>query len=40
MLLEQFINFAFKTSNNQVEYESLMVGMCLAKTLGARGLLA
>jgi len=38
-LIEQALRFAFKASNNQVEYEALIAGMLLAKELGARSLL-
>jgi len=39
-LIEQALKFAFKASNNQAEYEALIVGMLLAKAMGARSLLA
>ena len=39
-LIEQALRFAFKASNNQAEYEALIVGMLLAKEMGAKGLLA
>ncbi|XP_068474920.1 uncharacterized protein [Phaseolus vulgaris] len=39
-LIEQALRFAFKASNNQAEYEALIVGMLLAKEMGTRGLLA
>jgi len=39
LLIEQVLKFAFKKSNNQVEYEALIAGMLLAKELGARRLL-
>jgi len=39
ILIEQALRFTFKASNNQVEYEALMVGMLLAKELGARSFL-
>jgi len=38
-LIEQALRFAFKASNNQVEYEALLVGMLLAKEMGAQSLL-
>jgi len=38
-LIEQALRFAFKISNNQAEYEALVVGMFLAKELGAQSLL-
>ena len=40
LLIEQALRFAFKASNNQKEYEALIVGMLLAKKMGAKGLLA
>jgi len=40
LLIEQALRFAFKASNNQAEYEALIVGMLLAKEMGARSLLA
>jgi len=40
LLIEQALHFAFKASNNQAEYEALIVGMLLAKEMGARELLA
>ena len=40
LLIEQTLRFAFKTSNNQTEYEALIAGMLLAKEMGARSLLA
>jgi len=39
LLIEQALRFAFKANNNQAEYEALIVGMLLAKELGARSLL-
>jgi len=39
LLLEQALRFAFKANNNQAEYEALVVGMLLAKELGAQSLL-
>jgi len=38
--MEQALRFAFKASNNQVEYKALIVGMLLAKEMGGRSLLA
>jgi len=35
LLIEQALKFAFKASNNEAEYEALIVGMLLAKELGA-----
>jgi len=40
VLIEQALRFAFKASNNQVEYEALIAGMLLAKEMGAQSLLA
>jgi len=40
LLIEQALRFAFKVSNNQAEYEALVVGMLLAKEMGAKSLLA
>ncbi|RDX90987.1 rnhA, partial [Mucuna pruriens] len=40
VLIEQLLHFEFKTSNNQVEYEALLVGMRLAKELEAKVLIA
>jgi len=39
LLIEQALRFAFKANNNQVEYEALVVGMLLAKELGAQSFL-
>jgi len=36
--IEQAIRFSFSTSNNQVKYEALIVGLRLAKELGVRHL--
>jgi len=40
LLFEQALWFAFKASNNQAEYETLIAGMLLAKEMGAKVLLA
>jgi len=40
LLIEQALQFAFKASNKQKEYEALNAGMLLAKEMGAKGLLA
>jgi len=40
LLIEQALRFAFKASNNQAEYEARIVGMLLAKEMGAKSLLA
>ena len=34
--LEQSLRFGFKVSNNQVEYEALLVVLLLAKEMGAK----
>jgi len=39
LLIEQALRFAFKASNNQAEYETLIAKMLLAKELRARSLL-
>jgi len=39
LLIKQALRFAFKASNNQAEYEALIVGILLAKEMGAKGLL-
>jgi len=40
VLIEEALRFAFKASNNQAEYEALIVGMLLDKEMGAQSLLA
>jgi len=40
LLMELALRFAFKASNTQAEYEALIVGMLLAKEMGAQSLLA
>jgi len=40
LLIEQAVWFAFKANNNQAEYEALIVGMLLAKVMGAKSLMA
>ena len=40
VLIEQSLRFAFKASNNQVEYDALIAGILLAKDMGARVLMA
>lgn len=37
-LLEHFLMFKFKTSNNQEEYEALVAGQDLTKDMGVRRL--
>jgi len=39
VLIEQALRFTFKARNNQAEYETLIVGMLLAKEMGAQSLL-
>ena len=39
VLIEQALRFAFRASNNQVEYEALIAGMLLAKEMGVQNLL-
>jgi len=40
VLIEQSLRFAFKANNNQAEYEALIVGILLAKDMGAKVLMA
>ena len=40
LLIEQALRFSFDYSNNQAEYEAMIVGMLLAKEMGAKSLLA
>jgi len=40
LLIEQALRFAFKACNNQAECEALIVGMLLAKEMGAKSLMA
>lgn len=35
ILIEQLLKFEFRDSNNQVKYESLIVGMTIALEMGA-----
>ena len=39
VLIEQSLHFTFKTSNNQAEYEAIIVGLNLARDVGTRKLL-
>ena len=39
LLIEQALWFSFKASNNQAEYKALIVGILLAKDMGAQSLL-
>lgn len=34
--LEYAIRFGFKATNNDVEYESMITGLCLARELGVK----
>ena len=38
ILIEKFLHFAFKTSNNQAEYEAILVGLSLAREVGVKSL--
>jgi len=38
LTIEQAIRFGFETSNNQTEYEALIVGLKLARELGVKEL--
>ena len=38
-MIEKSLKFAFKASNNQAKYETLIAGMVLAQELGAQNLL-
>lgn len=38
VILEQSLQFEFKTMNNQVEYEAILAGLRLAKEVGAKHL--
>ena len=38
ILIEKFLHFAFKTSNNQAEYEAIIVGLSLAREVGVKTL--
>jgi len=40
LLIKQALRFSFKANNNQAEYEALIVGLLLAKEMGAQSLLA
>ena len=39
ILVEVSLALSFPTSNNQAEYEALLVGLCLAEELGAQEVL-
>lgn len=36
VLIKKSLHFAFKTSNNQAEYEAIIVGLSLAKEVGKK----
>ena len=38
ILIEKSLHFAFKTSNNQAEYEAILAGLSLAREVGVRTL--
>ena len=38
ILIEKALHFAFKTSNNQAEYEAILVGLSLARKVGVKTL--
>jgi len=38
ILIEKSIHFTFKTSNNQAEYDAILVGLSLAREVGVRSL--
>ena len=38
ILIEKSLHFAFKTSNNQAEYEAILVGLSLAREVGVKKL--
>jgi len=38
ILIEKFLHFAFKTSNNQAEYEAILAGLSLAREVGIKSL--
>jgi len=39
ILIEKSLHFAFKTSNNQVEYEVILVGLSLTREVGVKTLI-
>jgi len=39
ILIQKFVHFAFKTSNNQAEYEAILVGLSLAREVGIKALI-
>ena len=38
ILIEKSLHFAFKTSNNQAEYEAILVGLSLTREVGVKTL--
>jgi len=38
ILIEKSLNFSFKTSNNQAEYEAILAGLSLAREVGVKTL--
>jgi len=36
ILIEKSLHFAFKTSNNQAEYEAILAGLSLAREVGVK----
>jgi len=38
ILIEKSLHFAFKTSNNQTEYEAILAGLSLAREVGVKSL--
>jgi len=38
ILIEKFLHFAFKTTNNQAEYEAILAGLSLAREVGVKSL--
>jgi len=38
ILIEKSLHFAFKTSNNQAEYEAILAGLSLARKVGVKSL--
>jgi len=40
ILIEKSLHFAFRTSNNQAEYEAILVGLSLARELASKHLRA
>jgi len=39
ILIEKSLHFAFRTSNNQAEYEAILVGLSLAREVGVKSLI-